>query len=331
MSFLSSEFFEQFKPIAKKLLSALAKELFEYYASKHASQLKSAKSSAKREKLELLNHLSIKDLEFAIEWLYRYGYLDGLPTIKKILEAVRKLQKIYDGLKADGIIGERTLSVMTMRRCGCPDIVPMTKGKPKKLSGGGISPWGKREIRYAFLEFIPGFSKSYQEKAFQESGDAWSEIANFKLIRVNQNENPDIVVGVGRGRRDQFDGRGGTLAYTYLRRGWNIQERGPIPLLFDVDENWSTGPSGGGIWYLPVATHELGHVACDLEHSNVNGALMFPTYNPAVSGPVQPDDKSRAIKQFGKSKEGGTVVTPQNGKATIIIPRQEIVVDIKSA
>jgi len=66
-----------------------------------------------------------------------------------------------------------------------------------------------------------------------------------------------------------FDGPGGVLAHAfYPRFGGDIH--------FDDDEMY-TSASSKGINLLQVAVHEIGH-SLGLGHSNVRGAIMFPSY-----------------------------------------------------
>lgn len=282
---------------------------------------------------------AVKDLVFAIEWLNRYGYLEGLPTVQGVVNAVKKFQKTY-GITIDGLVGQRSLRAMSAKRCGCPDFYPKgLRKRSQKMRGGGVSPWGKRNLAVYVREFIPGFDRQHQIDAMERAFSELASIANVHITRISNPRDADIIIGVGRGRGDQFDGPSGTLAYTYLRRQWDLQRQGPIPLLFDADENWSTEPVGAGIWYFIVLLHELLHVAGDMEHSRVMSALMAPTYNPRLSGLVEPDDKSRLIRQFGPAvtpvepnlpseDDGEDDVISANAKVTILIPKQTIEVKL---
>ena len=69
-----------------------------------------------------------------------------------------------------------------------------------------------------------------------------------------------------------FDKSGGTLAHAFFPQ----QGRASGDIHFDDDEFWTLG-SFSGINLTQVAVHEIGH-SLGLEHTNVRGAIMFPSY-----------------------------------------------------
>ena len=69
-----------------------------------------------------------------------------------------------------------------------------------------------------------------------------------------------------------FNKSGGTLAHAFFPQ----QGRASGDIHFDDDEFWTLG-SFSGINLTQVAVHEIGH-SLGLEHTNVRGAIMFPSY-----------------------------------------------------
>ena len=69
-----------------------------------------------------------------------------------------------------------------------------------------------------------------------------------------------------------FNKSGGTLAHAFSPQ----QGRASGDIHFDDDEFWTLG-SFSGINLTQVAVHEIGH-SLGLEHTNVRGAIMFPSY-----------------------------------------------------
>ena len=74
------------------------------------------------------------------------------------------------------------------------------------------------------------------------------------------------------GDGDAFDKSGGTLAHAFFPQ----QGRASGDIHFDDDEFWTLG-SFSGINLTQVAVHEIGH-SLGLQHTNVRGAIMFPSY-----------------------------------------------------
>lgn len=247
--------------------------------------------------------VNVSQSRYAVDWLRWFGYLesDDDPKEGVAVRGTRKFQKLY-GIKEDGIVGPRSLSAMQLKRCGCPDFhFTGLSAKGRKLEGPGVSRWGKRLITYRFDSYLDRISRADQDRMFEEACDLWSEVADVKLIPADDDDPVDILVHAARGRGAQLDGPGGTIGYTYLRSQWDPEQRGPIPLVLDLDENWGADPNTALVYYLAVVAHELGH-CLDLDHSQVQDSLMAPIYRSSVWRPVEPDDHSRIIKQFGPVK-----------------------------
>jgi hypothetical protein len=75
-----------------------------------------------------------------------------------------------------------------------------------------------------------------------------------------------------------FDGPGHVLAHAFFPPPVNPHPGIAGDTHFDDAETWANTHGGGNIDLLTVAIHELGH-ALGLRHTNVHGAIMFPTYS----------------------------------------------------
>ncbi|XP_033102154.1 matrix metalloproteinase-17-like [Anneissia japonica] len=95
-----------------------------------------------------------------------------------------------------------------------------------------------------------------------------------------------------------FDGPDGTLAHAYLPGIYDVLLAGDVH--FDDDERF-TQNSYINYNLLQVAAHEIGH-ALGLAHSNVYGALMYPTYNGYQPSFRLPDDDIRGIQALYGSR-----------------------------
>jgi hypothetical protein len=231
--------------------------------------------------------LALNMIYYGINYLKTYGYLQNFKyTIDDFKTRVKLFQEMFN-ITLDGEIGPETLSSMSLKRCGCPDI-PFANTQSIK--------WNK-EVKY-FVEDAPTIdgikaNKAAFEEIIRLSFKAWQEVCCFpKTIQVTSKSAANYYFDTRTGRSNDFDGPSGVLAYNTLGMA------NPSISFYDGDENF-TFEKSGGIKLLHVCTHELGH-GLDLDHSRVRTALMAPTYSPTVGKPQQNDDISRALKLYGQ-------------------------------
>lgn len=227
--------------------------------------------------------ISLDDVIYAINFLQKFGYLKG-KSIEQILHAIELYQQWF-GLTVDSELGPQTLTSMRQPRCQHMDVLEARNSK-----------WGLTNLTYYIKSRDTG--EITAEQWDQEIADAfsyWSEVCPLKFTRVNST-NANIILSVSSNRGDGLGTSGGTLAFAQLPPNSNY--RGQLITVYDSAERWST-TSGGGINLSSVVCHEGGHLL-GLDHTNVRGALMYPTYSPSVTKPQQNDDIKRIQALYGK-------------------------------
>lgn len=273
---------------------------------------------------------------FALNYLDAFGYLkDALGqwqdiSLGDVAGAIGQFQAMF-GLKKTRNLTVQTVRAMEAPRCGCPDIVRARHTCYKKmrdLTRASLPRWQKTAITYRIDSTVPGVSAADFQVNVQKAFNAWSVYSPIDVTPVSGGQTPDIVITTGRGAQSNFDGPGGTLAWAYLPTGTDQQ----LMMKFDLDETWITDPQQRGIVLLNVATHEFGHLL-GLDHSKVQGALMAPYYNVAISTPQANDDVPRLQARYGV-RNTPPVVPPTfppvgatvqvTGAATVIVNGRQV-------
>jgi len=217
-------------------------------------------------------------------------------TVGDIVDAVKVFQGMF-GIKKSGELTMPTVKAMQMPRCGCPDIAQPRFAQyqaVKAFAKANLPAWRKRGVAYKINGYVPGISKTDFETTIYNAFQAWTKHGELNIRPATGAQVPDIVIGVGQGKQDDFDGPSGVLAWCYLPDG-NDQQ---LQCKFDSAETWVLTPQQRGILLANVATHEFGH-GLGLSHSRVGGALMAPTYNQAVAIPQDNDDIPRFVARYG--------------------------------
>lgn len=245
--------------------------------------------------------LVFEHIKEGLEYLDKYGYinLDGKIELQEVLAAIRLFQEVA-GLNNDGELGPKTFRAMKWPRCALPD--RFMEVDENDLPRIAEARWGRKNLTYYIAGRDSDLSVQQWDAAIEKAFEQWSYVADLRFSRTNSSSGANFILSVGSGRRDNFDGQGGTLAWHYLppRDGYQGQLQGK----FDAAETWVVDSGKRGIYLLNVACHEIGH-GLGLEHSKVQSALMAPFYSPNVTKPQRNDDITRIQRLYGPPTNGG--------------------------
>ncbi|GKU85958.1 hypothetical protein SLEP1_g553 [Rubroshorea leprosula] len=218
-----------------------------------------------------------------------------------LLESALKAYQLNYNLKATGVLNAATVSKMVMPRCGVADIINgtsrMRSTKERHYHGHGSGslhtvshfsffpgnprwPASKSHLTYAFGRRTRADAITPVERAFR----TWAANTHFTFSRTQDYRNADIKVSFHRGDHgdgNPFDGPGGTLAHAFAPTDGRFH--------YDADEPWSVGVVQGAYHLETLALHEIGHLL-GLDHSSVEGAIMFPTFAPGEAKGLHGDD-----------------------------------------
>lgn len=231
----------------------------------------------------------IANAKFAAEYLEHYGYQVGQPRDASGRQAVtegglRAFQE-FAGLAVTGQLDAETVAKMREPRCGCRDTL-------RSLDQLALARWRKNRLTYFIEKRVSQLDPATVDAQIRAAFDDWEKCCDIKFAISPSRTDADLIISIGSGAADNFDGPGSTLAWAFLPNGAD----GQLLMRFDAAENWTV--AGNGIRFRNVACHEFGHMI-GLEHSRVQSALMAPFYSPAVVSPQQADDISRVRALYG--------------------------------
>ncbi|XP_076901296.1 metalloendoproteinase 2-MMP-like [Bidens hawaiensis] len=238
----------------------------------------------------------IHDLKF---YLSHFGYLNyqSNPNVTnpkednfddELEEAIKSYQVFYH-LNATGTLDAPTVSKMVKPRCGFPDKETHqhsdktlhTVSHYQFFSGRPKWPKDKRHLTFAFGSRFPTRFMPHVVRAFSK----WATASQyFTFSRAITYQSADIKISFARGSHGDgspFDGRGGVLAHAFAPTDGRFH--------YDADESWVIGAVPNAYDIETLALHEIGHLL-GLAHSEVENAIMWPTFTSGVTKGLNFDD-----------------------------------------
>lgn len=249
------------------------------------------------------------DLLRVTRYLIRYGYLQNVATnLDEIANAIRKFRSMA-GLSETNVIDDKMARVMEAPRCAMMDnIVEEANNLPK---------WAMKELRYCITGYDQEISKEEWEESIAVALGYISNVCDLTFIKVNNTSDANLVYGIGKGSKDDFDGASGTLAWFQLPS--SSMFKGQVIGKFDVDETWiPVSKTGRGIRLVNVACHETCH-GLGVSHVNVQNSLMNPYYSESIDKPQAEDIRQLNTLRYGPPKNTPTPTpTPTPTTNTVI-------------
>ncbi|KAF5902388.1 collagenase 3-like, partial [Clarias magur] len=235
------------------------------------------------------------DEEFAKNYLKKLYNMEEEKSSfgRKISEMSLKLGEMqqFFGLKVTGTLDGETLEMMKKPRCSVKDVTSNRERKPI---------WPKYKLSYRIENYTPDMSMAEVDNSIEKALEVWARVTPLKFTRIYSGV-ADIMISFVtgyHGDKSSFDGPNGFLAHAFF----------PAPGIggdahFDDDETFTFKSPRGCNLFL-VAAHEFGH-SLGLDHSNVSGALMFPTYSytDVDHYDLPRDDVNRIQALYGSNSE----------------------------
>ncbi|XP_023273498.1 collagenase 3-like [Seriola lalandi dorsalis] len=198
-------------------------------------------------------------------------------------DTLKKMQEFF-GLEMTGQLDSNTLEVMARPRCGFTDVTRYGhfNGQPK---------WDKTVLTYRITDYTPDLSQSDVDATIAKALKIYSDVIPLDFKQIDSGTADIMITFRSREHGDfaPFDGEGQVLAHAF-----SPGEGVGGDAHFDEDENWTLTSAGANLFL--VAAHEFGH-AMGLAHSQVQTALMYPTYQYVnTEGYMLPDDDKQGVQ-----------------------------------
>ncbi|KAK7120803.1 hypothetical protein R3I94_020705 [Phoxinus phoxinus] len=245
-----------------------------------------------------------KDEITAEHYLKSFYNLTDVKTVfqrsaSPLTEKMKEMQRFF-GIEVTGKLDKETLEVMKKPRCGVPDVAAYS-------TFGGSPKWPTNKLTYRIVNYTPDMSVAEVDDSIRRALKVWADVTPLKFTRIYRGT-ADIMISFGtkyHGDPFPFDGPRGILAHAFAPSSGIGGDAH-----FDDDEVFSFRSSRGIVLFL-VAAHEFGH-SLGLSHSNVPGALMFPSYSFRDPGRFSlPSDDIRGIQSLYGPNRDRTPIQPE--------------------
>jgi hypothetical protein len=249
-----------------------------------------------------------EEIRKAQMYLARFGYLGADKAIdgrldKDTATGFEKLQETFR-LPVTGLLDDATAALINMPRCGVPDYFPFSgRGMPTIPARFGVSGCTYhaqvRTLTYAFTAFSSDLQSADQIREVESAFTTWQNEIPMDFQMVAPNLSPRLRIGWFQGTHgdgSDFDGVGNVLAHAFYPPPCGGCHAGDFH--FDDGETWAIAAGAGVFDIQTVALHEIGHLL-GLTHTNVAGAVMFPTYQGQLRT-LQADDIAGIRTIYGR-------------------------------
>lgn len=251
-------------------------------------------------------------------FLRRLGYLKAgfeQGTLDNLTQEALKTYQSYMSIPSTGVLDPATANELEKPRCGVPDIPRggAAAGVNADFVLRGCSYFAQfRTLTYAFANGTTDIGGAQEQQAARNAFATWQAAIPTDFAEVNLANNPNFRVGWFTGNHGDgspFDGVGNVLAHAFYPPPCGGPRAGDMH--FDDAEIWALAHGGGAFDLETVALHEIGHLL-GLDHSNVPGSVMFPSYGGQRRA-LTPDDLAGIQTLYGRPGPAlGVLVNLQN-------------------
>ncbi|KAL6404090.1 carbohydrate-binding protein [Ilyonectria robusta] len=239
-----------------------------------------------------------QDVTHVHNYLKHYGYMplsiaaSDAAVDQHTGTALRAFQEFF-ALKVDGTFGPETREAMTTSRCGFPDLL-------HSVGFATLGPWKHRDLKYCFGTQSTQLSADVCKAAMRRAMKTWQNAGvGLSFTEVASNQNPDVFIEFRRANDPDYSMVGGVLAHADFPPGYSVVvTQLPLPTHFDDEEHkWVDGAVANAFDVETVGLHELGHIL-GLAHTNVPGAVMYPSVTPNFTNRALAADDLNGIRNL---------------------------------